>query len=190
LGKGTFGRVFKVSQEVEGRQIFKALKLVLPGDGFGNNLDLLKEKQSLGKAAEVLADSVARADDFHAFGTMGAAMILNDIGTAVPRDAWGQVFSSLGALHERNILHGDPRLANAIYVEGAVRWIDFRNSVVAVNNGLLSLKRNDLEILVKSCRHEMGTTREIDLDQYNGTGASAEAVFSQFQALNRVPDVT
>ena len=117
MGKGTFGRVFRGTCHGKGgRRIFKALKLVLPGDNGAGGLDLFREKESLVNAAKVLPDNVSRVDAFHDFGSMGAALLLPDIGSKVPQTQWRQLFETLGALHQQNILHGDPRLANAIYV--------------------------------------------------------------------------
>ena len=58
---------------------------------------------------------------------------------------------TLGGLHEGNIVHGDPRLSNAIYEQGSVRWIDFRTSAVNIDPTSALVKRRDMEILGKSC---------------------------------------
>lgn len=185
LGKGTFGRVFKVSHrgEERGRKNFKALKLVLSGNNGSGGLDLFKEKESLEKAAKILGDSVVSVDGFSDFGKVGSAMLMADIGGQVPRTAWRQLFETLGAFHEKNILHGDPRLANAIFVQGSVRWIDFRNSVVAIDSASVAFKRQDMRILVESCCNKLGTSLmgrtavEGSLQQYNGTPSSAEVIY-------------
>uniref|UniRef100_A0A7S3DVK4 Protein kinase domain-containing protein n=1 Tax=Entomoneis paludosa TaxID=265537 RepID=A0A7S3DVK4_9STRA len=184
LGKGTFGRVFRgTSQEEGGRRIFKAIKIVLPGDNGAGGLDLLREKESLNNAAKVLPNAVARVEDFHDFGSMGAALLLADIGSKVPQTQWRQLFETLGSLHEQNILHGDPRLANAIYVQGEVRWIDFRSSVVAIDAASVTSKRRDIAILIKSCCDKlmatMGTDVEEVVREYDGTAPSAVLLYEQ-----------
>ena len=182
MGKGTFGRVFRATYQGEGgRRIIKALKLVLPGDNGAGGLDLFREKESLVKAAKVLPNTVARVDGFHDFGNMGAALLLADIGSKVPPAQWRQLFETLGALHQQNILHGDPRLANAIYVQREVRWIDFRNSVVAIDAASVSSKRRDIAILVKSCCDKLNSTMGTDVEdvvrEYDGTAPSAVLLY-------------
>ena len=182
MGKGTFGRVFRATCQGEGgRRIIKALKLVLPGDNGAGGLDLFREKESLVKAATVLPDTVARVDDFHDFGNMGAALLLADIGSKVPPAQWRQLFETLGALHQQNILHGDPRPANAIYVQRKVRWIDFRPSVVAIDAASVTSKRRDIAILVKSCCDKLNSTMGTDLEdvvrEYDGTAPSAVLLY-------------
>ena len=182
LGKGTFGRVFRVSrQEGGGRRNFKALKVVLPGDNGAGGLDLFKEKESLKNAAKVNSGGVAHVEEFHDFGEMGAAILLADVGSEVPKTAWRQLFQSLGVLHEGNIVHGDPRLSNAIFVQGAVQWIDFRSSVVAIDTASVEVKRRDLGILVKSCCDKQSTNIAAvgeAVQQYDGTAESAMLVYS------------
>ena len=144
-------------------------------------MDLFQEKESLVSAAKVLPNAVARVDDFHDFGSMGAALLLADIGSEVPQTQWRQLFGSLGALHQQNILHGDPRLANAIYVQGKVRWIDFRASVVAIDVASVTSKRRDMVILLKSCCDNlmatMGTDVEEVVREYDGTAPSAVLLY-------------
>ena len=60
----------------------------MPGDDGAGGLDLFREKESLVNAAKVLPHTVARMEDFHDFGDMGAALLLADIGNEVPQAQW------------------------------------------------------------------------------------------------------
>ena len=183
MGKGTFGRVFRVTDQGEGgRRSFKALKLVLPGDNGAGVLDLRRERNSLVDAAKVLPNAVARVDDFYDFGGRGASLLLADIGAEVPQKQWRKVFETLGTLHEQHILHGDPRLANAIYVQRQVRWIDFRESLVAIDSQSVLPKRRDIAILILSCCHQLASTMSMaDIEElvqeYDGTASSAVLLY-------------
>ena len=99
----------------------------------------------------------------------------------VPKHAWKQLFESLGRLHENNIAHGDPRLSNAIFVEGKARWIDFRSTVVHIDPGSPHLQRRDMEMLVNSCCYEgsllSSPALKKAIEDYDGTPASAVLVF-------------
>jgi hypothetical protein len=181
LGMGSFGRVFKVTLPQEGRKKSMALKLVLPGTMGAGALELTQEKNALKEAAKVLPDGIANVHDFHNFGNRGAAMLMTHIGGEVPKHAWKQLFESLGRLHENNIAHGDPRLCNAIFVEGKARWIDFRSTVVHIDPGSPHLQRRDMEMLVNSCCYEgsllSSPALKKAIEDYDGTPASAVLVF-------------
>lgn len=180
LGMGTFGRVFKVSKRDEGggHTKFMALKLVLPGRQGEQPLELDIERASLVRTAQVVPDVVAHVEDFNNFGDNGAALLLRDIGGKAPQRARHKVFEALGLLHENDIVHGDPRLDNAIYVQESVRWIDFRTSAVFLNPADIKLKQRDMTILARSCYGEMTlSVLEQVIQQYNGTKASARGIF-------------
>lgn len=182
LGMGTFGRVFKVRLQPEGggRHEFMALKLVLPGEQGTGPLELLKEKECMESATCAVPDVVVEVARFFDFGGGGAALLLRQVGGVVPKTARAQIFKTLGMLHEQNIVHGDPRLANAVYFQGSVRWIDFRASAVLTNPDTIGLKRRDMTTLVKSCCHEQGTpfaALEQVVQQYDGTPTSAHMVY-------------
>ena len=151
-----------------------ALKIVLLGNRGDGRLDLFKEKESLGNAAKI-SSHVASVVEFHDFLESGAAMLLADIGSDVPKPVWRQLFQTLGSLHEGNIVHGHPRLSNVIFVGGAVQWIGFRNSPIATNTVSVEVKRRDLGILVKSCydkrRLPIPVAVEDEVRRYDGTAA-------------------
>jgi hypothetical protein len=189
LGMGTFGRVFKVSSRGQegGRTNFMALKLVLPGDRGERTMELLLEKECLDAAARHLPHAVVHVREFHIFGDYGGALLLEHVGGKVPKQQWRQVFVTLGSLHEKNIVHGDSRMSNCIFVEGCVRWIDFRKSaVVATDPNLTWAKQRDMELLLRSCLHEEGrpesTFDQQWVDRYIGTSESAETTFNAFYA--------
>ena len=184
LGKGSFGRVFKVSSRdaaESGRKVFKALKLVLPGDNGSGGVSLFKEKEAIEKAAKAVPEHVARVENFIDLGQFGAALLLSDFGAAVPRQEWRLLFSSLGALHEAKIVHGDARLPNAVCVGSDVRWIDFQGALVATSEPRMEWKRADMKTLVSSCFHYdesvAGSPVEDLVEQYEGTAVSASLLY-------------
>ena len=179
LGKGAFGRVFKVASRQEGRTLFHALKIVLPGDDGCGGITLQKEYHCLKNAAHF--DGVAQVKDFHRFDG-GAAMLLTDVGRAVEKPFRKKLFETLGHLHEQNVVHGDARLPNAIVVETEVQWIDFFASFVA-GPPSLEAKRHDLKTLIRSCYDEgffdhTGADQWIEeyIEEYNGTEAEASKI--------------
>ena len=162
------------------------LKLVLPGDSAERPYELLKEKEHLDAAAQLLPQAVVHAREFHNFEDYGAALLLEQVGGNVPRAAWKQVFVTLGSLHEVNIVHGDSRIRNCVLVEGSVRWIDFRTSAVVTDPSTIWPKRRDMETLLTSCFHEerspISPHVEHWVGQYLGTSESAGATFDAFAA--------
>jgi hypothetical protein len=189
LGMGTFGRVFKVSSRGQGggRPKFMALKLVLLGDQGERPIELLKEKECLVAAARLLPLAVVHVQQFDIFYDLGGALLLEHVGVKVPKQHLEQAFVTLGDLHEKNIVHGDSRISNCIFVEGFVRWIDFRISCVVTDPSALGPKRRDMDLLLKSCLHENRKPEaaydEHWVDQYNGTCQSAVAAFIAFNAV-------
>ena len=192
LGMGAFGRVFKVSSRGQegGRAKFMALKLVLPE----NSMELFKEKQCLEKAASYLTctDAVVHVQKFYIFNDCGAALLLEHVGVKVPKNQWRWVFVTLGSLHELNIVHGDSRISNCIFVDGLVRWIDFRKSAVFTTETTLCQKQQDMKLLLRSCLYEDGrpesTYDQLWVNQYTGTKQSAETTFELlFAQLARDP---
>ena len=55
--------------------------------------------------------------------------------------------NALVALHSNNIIHGDPRIENALLLNGTVKWIDFRDSVLVTAKVNI---RRDVTILLRS----------------------------------------
>lgn len=54
---------------------------------------------------------------------------------------------SLFTLHNNNIIHGDPRIQNALLLDGVIKWIDFREIEVVTTK--VSLRR-DVHLLCAS----------------------------------------
>jgi len=58
-----------------------------------------------------------------------------------------EIYSQLFSLHQKNISHGDPRLANLVLVGSDYKWINFRNSRIS---GTKIAFKDDLKILTSS----------------------------------------
>ena len=117
--------------------------------------------------------------------------VTRGIGSEVPKRHWQQLLKTLAALHQENILHGDPRLLNAIFVDGKVRWIDFWTWPVAIDPASVTLKRDDIEILFKTCFHKLFPTMRMEesgieriVADYDGTIRSAALIYDAFQRLH------
>ena len=74
-----------------------ALKLVLPGD-YGSG--------ALALSCQSASECRCMCGNLNDFGDCGAAMLLQQIGSEVPKLARKQLFETLGGLHAANIVHG------------------------------------------------------------------------------------
>lgn len=82
-------------------------------------------------------------------------MVQQYVGGQIPMPVTGQMASelirSLWRLHTANIIHGDPRVPNAVIVNEKVRWVDFLPFFAHGNEGdFLKSYRRDMCILVAS----------------------------------------
>ncbi|RHY85757.1 hypothetical protein DYB35_013782 [Aphanomyces astaci] len=143
LGRGAHGRVFKV--ENRRRETF-AMEVV--EKRFSGHL--YREQFAL-EHMHVPGVTIDRVEACTEFAT-GAAMLTTPVGSPHPRpntrhDVHG-LFCVLKQLHDRSLVHGDPRVSNVIVVEesGELRWIDL-SAVRPSNSHRLSL---DVEILARS----------------------------------------
>ncbi|RHX96932.1 hypothetical protein DYB25_009262 [Aphanomyces astaci] len=143
LGRGAHGRVFKV--ENRHRETF-AMEVV--EKRFSGHL--YREQFAL-EHMHVPGVTIDRVEACTEFAT-GAAMLTTPVGSPHPRpntrhDVHG-LFCVLKELHDRSLVHGDPRVSNVIVVEesGELRWIDL-SAVRPSNSHRLSL---DVEILARS----------------------------------------
>ena len=183
LGKGAFGRVFKVSSKDTGKEEM-ALKLVLSEENGGNLIALRKEKDSMDRAAETVPSVVVKVIKIQTFdlgeSVLGGAMLLSEVGKEVPKAQWEGLFAALGLLHEGNILHGDPRKENGILVEGSVKWIDFFASCVVMDRTSIREKQFELITLMKSCYGGQVPQTELTsrVATYNGTSTGAVQFFN------------
>ncbi|KAL3665274.1 hypothetical protein V7S43_009902 [Phytophthora oleae] len=129
LGRGAFGRVFKVTRNGE----VLALKIV-EQDSVGRLYD---EEQALTNAQdssltvtpveEVFKMAVDKpVGDYDSY--VGAALLLCPVGDPLPRpttlEEVQQLFKLLWQLHTKGWVHGDPRVPNVIVSEGKLLWID------------------------------------------------------------------
>lgn len=177
LGAGAFGFVFKAHRS--GYQSQLALKLVLSGAESGDNVaDLETERQYLARAKELCPQSVMGVEDsgFFSFENLGGALLLSEVGCPVPPRHSRDLIRSLARLHQKQIIHGDPRIQNVVIVGGNLRWIDFRGTKLQIN-GVLSMRR-DMEVLLRSLGVSTG---EVDacVADYDGSDEKANAVIGK-----------
>ncbi|KAE8884039.1 hypothetical protein PF003_g31832 [Phytophthora fragariae] len=147
LGRGAFGRVFKVQQ---GRKEL-ALKIV-EECSVGR---LYQEKEALENAQGTGLTAIPAGEviDIHASTTdnadIGAALLLSPVGHPLPRPTTQEevqdLFRLLWQLHAKGLVHGDPRVPNVIVSEGKPLWID----LVEVVKVCTVFKQVDAEILTR-----------------------------------------
>jgi hypothetical protein len=143
LGRGAFGRVFKV---IRGEKIL-ALKIV--------------EMCSIGRLYDEV-EALKGARDTHLtishIGECieipnGAALLLSPVGTSLPRPTTIRevinLFKLLWQLHLKGLVHGDPRMPNVILDGETPLWID----LVEVRTATPALRALDAEILTRSILH-------------------------------------
>ena len=176
LGAGAFGFVFQVYQL--GREKPMALKLVLCGEESDDEVrDLESEMISMQKAKALCRESVMGVveDGFNTFDGFGGALLLSDVGAAVPKKRYKDLILSLVGLHEQDIIHGDPRVQNAVLVDDSLCWIDFRNARLSMHSAMK--KQADMETLLKSLGVLPGDSKEY-VKAYDGTRARADVIVS------------
>ena len=84
-------------------------------------------------------------------GPNGSALLLTIVGRPIANIGayFERVLCALVELHKLGIVHGDPRIANAIVVErGRINWIDFH--MARFQEQSMIRFRQDMKILVKS----------------------------------------
>ena len=149
LGYGQFGRVFRVFRRTgkRGTRDALALKIVLGVD----SVDLGAEEASLTGAFGLVPDHVMETKGFTLVENgAGAGLLLACVGRPLtPKTEFSIVVEALAALHAKDIYHGDPRMANAVYSAGKVKWIDFRgarfpSSTTGLFTGLFTEDMNTL----------------------------------------------
>eukprot|EP00981_Chlorochromonas_danica_P013835 scaffold6913_cov169-Ochromonas_danica.AAC.1 len=84
-------------------------------------------------------------------GVQYAGYLLAQEGEQIPLPVTNDLKKELGVslceLHSHSVIHGDPRIENALVLDGVVRWIDFRLSETVTTK---ISRRRDVEILYKS----------------------------------------
>ncbi|KAL3664473.1 hypothetical protein V7S43_010793 [Phytophthora oleae] len=141
LGRGAYGRVFKVTGQ--GQEVF-ALKIV-EKCSVGR---LYREEKALAKAHHTgltissVGELIETPDS--------AALLLFPVGESLPQPTTRQevrnFFGLLWQLHANGLVHGDPRVPNMILTEEKPLWID----LVEVMGASPTLKQFDAEILTRS----------------------------------------
>jgi len=164
LGLGARGRVFKVAQHGE----FFALKIV---DKRSARL-LYQENEALAKAQNTGLTITARGECIDL--PDGAALLLSPVGEPLPLPiTWREVanlFRLLWQLHAKDVIHGDPRVPNAILHGEKLLWID----LMELRQASPTLRCIDAEILTRSIlhlRHDdvLETALKVSIDDYGNS---------------------
>ncbi|TDH71413.1 hypothetical protein CCR75_009646 [Bremia lactucae] len=141
LGRGAQGRVFKVTRQ--GKELF-ALKIV----EISLVASLYQEEAALKQAQDTGLTIRLAGECIEIPG--GAALLLSPVGIPLPRPATrsdvATLYGLLWQLHEKGLVHGDPRVANVILHKGQPVWID----LVEVLKASPLLRMFDAEILTRS----------------------------------------
>jgi tRNA A-37 threonylcarbamoyl transferase component Bud32 len=176
LGAGAFGLVFSVHRQGCETKKRMALKLV----NTANVLVLECEQCTMIKAKLSCPDLVVgvEVDGFASFDDLGGALLLSDVGEAVPKKCCNDLITLLAQLHEQNIIHGDPRIQNAVSVSDdhnniKLMWIDFLESPGAMRS--VSHKKNDMKILLTSLGVPEASIKGV-LETYTGTVEQAKQI--------------
>ncbi|CAI5719534.1 unnamed protein product [Peronospora farinosa] len=139
LGRGAYGRVFKVTGQ-DGK-IF-ALKIATDVERLYRERRALLMAEHTGLTIKPIGDVTATMES--------GALLLCPVGKPLPRPTTGMevrnLFYMLWQLHANNLAHGDPRVSNVILTEEKTLWID----LVIGDNATPYLKRRDAEILTRS----------------------------------------
>ncbi|RHY70421.1 hypothetical protein DYB38_008631 [Aphanomyces astaci] len=146
LGRGAHGRVFKVERKADKKVL--ALKLV----DSRSTTALFREELALTNAE--LTGLTARLEHGFVDFPGGAALLVTPVGAPLPRPTTLQevfnLFDLLRQLHEKNIIHGDPRVPNVIVVKDndkdKLLWIDLVEAVLVTPG----FRTTDAAILTRS----------------------------------------
>jgi tRNA A-37 threonylcarbamoyl transferase component Bud32 len=141
LGCGAFGRVFKVIRQ-DGEVC--ALKIVPKRfvARLYQEMRALERAQNTGLTATLAGQMIETPECM--------SLLLSPVGKPLPHPRTCQevqiLFELLWQLHEKGLVHGDPRVPNVIVYEGKLLWID----LVEVIEASPALKEVDAEILTRS----------------------------------------
>jgi tRNA A-37 threonylcarbamoyl transferase component Bud32 len=179
LGAGAFGLVFSVHRQDDAKKKLMALKLV----NTANVLGLKQEQCTMITAKLSCPDLVVgvEVDGFASFDDLGGALLLSDVGEAVPQKCCNDLITLLAQLHEQNIIHGDPRIQNAVSVSDdqnnkKLMWIDFLESPGPLDSKLH--KQNDMKILLTSLGVPEASIGVVET--YTGTVDQAKQIAASF----------
>lgn len=128
LGRGAYGRVFKVKKDSE----VVALKIVetewtknlhIEADALKNDCETELTSKAIGEVVDVPG---------------GAALLLTPVGIPVSQPKTKievkEIFKLLWELHVKGLIHGDPRIPNVISYGEKLLWIDLTNTFRATPN--------------------------------------------------------
>lgn len=147
LGAGANGRVFKLSSGA-------VIKMVV-----GRRSDEVEKEYRLMQQYQARADIQSLVfpvqDDTYRDGLVSgvayAGYVLacegDKITLPVSRTVKIQLADALHGLHACGVIHGDPRVDNALLLRGTLKWIDFRDSESVTAK---VSRRRDVEILLRS----------------------------------------
>jgi tRNA A-37 threonylcarbamoyl transferase component Bud32 len=97
-------------------------------------------------------------------GVAYAGYLLAQVGQKQPRpdteELKRELAVSLFGLHSHNVIHGDPRVENALTLDGHIKWIDFRTAHFVTAK---VSRRRDVEILYSSVGGTSDVRAEIEL---------------------------
>lgn len=133
-----------------------ALKVVVNNDELQTDLgasNMLRLEQDYLTRARRAAPHLVPASYTEIFdGPEGSALVLTTAGRPITdtKAYFDRAFNALVELHRLGIVHGDPRLANAVVVgRGQINWIVF-NSARFSEQSILRF-RQDMIVFVRSC---------------------------------------
>jgi hypothetical protein len=134
LGSGRQNNVFRVRAD-DGRSAdgCMALKVVA---GSENICKLEQEFERNQAICERAPGVMVKAIDFRLHGalhTVGAGMLMDEVGSAVPRSEAGGLWKALSALaelHSTGYCHGSARLDNLLACGGRYKWCDAQRSSI------------------------------------------------------------
>jgi hypothetical protein len=172
LGRGRYGRVFRVSKDGSDKQM--ALKVVLES----NSLMLSMEKAMLRMAAEECSDFVMPIEEDPK--NLDWALLMLHAGSPVTKKQYAGVIQLLAALHEKGFLHGDPRLTNVVSVGGTLYWIDFMSGRDIVTP---AAKLKDMKNLEANIIHPIGIHECKSLDKYDGSTVTVGDLISDVNQI-------
>jgi hypothetical protein len=147
LGAGANGRAFKLTND-------QVIKIVIgrKSDEVEREFNML---HNLNGRAETLSVVFPVISNSYRSGSVGivtyAGYLLSKEGTKITLPLTTatkiKLADSLYKLHLGDVIHGDPRIENALLLDGEVKWIDFRQSqIVTTKIG----RRRDVQILYHS----------------------------------------
>jgi hypothetical protein len=174
LGAGANGRVFKLKLKADQKQKSDApnfatphpvLKVVVGTRSKSVEVEYRKMLKLLKR--EVVAPIVFPIiDNSYSYGIINgveyAGYLLECKGEKLERDKAHKhktkLAEALFRLHKNDVIHGDPRIENALLLQGQVKWIDFRDSIEVI---AMKQLQTDVTILYKS----LGGNEELAADK-------------------------